>query len=89
MVVLKMAKSKKKTKSKAKGRFWPGQTVWVAIRGLYEEDEVVAVSEGKVWVDVAEGPFDAVTGEDLRDQTYAMASMKLLSEKPEGYKEEE
>lgn len=89
MVKVKMAKSKKKANNKpkpsAKPVFKKGQTVWVAIRGLYEKDEVVAVSEGKVWLDVAEGPFDAVTGEDLSDQTHAIASMKLFSEKPKDY----
>ena len=84
-----MGKKQRSKESNHLPRFKVGQTVWVAIRGLYEEDEVVAVSKGKVWLDVAEGPFDAVTGEDLSDQTHATSSMKLLSEKPEGFKPDE
>ena len=66
-----------------------GQTVWVSIHGLYDEDQVVRVSKGKVWLDVAEGPFDAITGKDLSDQTYATASMKVLFEKPKDFKRED
>lgn len=96
-----MAKSKKKTKSKAKPKsvFNKGQIVWIALHGAgvtsYEEAKVLSVKDGKVLLDngpgnTPDGPFDAVTGKDLRDQTYSFGfTTELLSEKPEGYKPDE
>ena len=87
--------NKQEVKSnKSKPRFKAGQTVWVKIRmfGMtsYEQHEVASVSKGKVILeDLRKIPFDAITGEDVSDKTYATGSMKLLSEKPEDYKPDE